>query len=322
MHIRLEEKCTTRSDHSKGQQSTRSAHTSTATGLTELGLQLILSSVCACCSPNPLLADDSPAHWEPLDDSTKAHGNTSLVLLSKDKHSDELAEVVKNFERTGPKGVIKTVHRVQNKSILANYLRKREEMVERGIKRGKPSDIRADLIVFHGTRVTPPSKIHASPSGFDPSLGKSAPNWLWFASEARYSAQGFAHSVMQDKMPFYGPGQSEMNLRGIGCQPQVGLFKQIFQVRITMDCNPPPPQPSKAKPDRFGVVQNYARQCLVGPVRPTHASHHLCGFRTCFFANGSRAVSLSLSRCWCAQNIYTLMDGHQCLPEYLITFTG
>lgn len=274
------------------------------------------------CSPNPLLADDSPAHWEPLDESTKAHGNTTLVLLHKDKHADEIAEVIQNFERTGPRGVIKTVHRVQNKSILTNYLRKREEMLESGVQRGKASDIRADLVVFHGTRMTPPSKIHASPSGFDPSLGMSAPNWLWFAAEARYSAQGFAHTVVQDKMPFYGPGSKEPYQRwssGGTClsSPQGNVLKQIFQVRITMDCNPPPQPLKPAAPDRFGVVRTNNRQCLVGPVSEHTAARIVCLQRVAL----SLTFPLRCCCCLCAQNIYTLTDGSQCLPEYLITFS-
>ena len=109
-------------------------------------------------------ADRSPAHWDPIDPT---HGNTSLVLLSKNnpKHAAEIAAVEQGWTSTAGVGQIVTIHRVQNLHLHNQYEAKKAELQKAGQLAG--SDVRA----YHGTRHNFPSSIHSSSVGFDPQRG-------------------------------------------------------------------------------------------------------------------------------------------------------
>ena len=124
-------------------------------------LSLLLALCCLCSA--------EPAHWDPID---PAHGNTSLVLLSKDnaKHAAEIAAVEQGWTSTAGLGTIVSIHRVQNL-----HLHKQFEAKKAALKKAGRLSRSDDVRVYHGTQGNAPSLIHSSKVGFDPSLGRARP---------------------------------------------------------------------------------------------------------------------------------------------------
>ena len=111
-------------------------------------------------------AASESAHWEPID---PAHGNRHLLLLTEQKHADELAEVKQHYASTGGIGRILSVHRIQNPQLLQRYEQARQQLQRAG------SSTKGDIIAYHGTRVNDPALIYDSATGFDISQGVYAP---------------------------------------------------------------------------------------------------------------------------------------------------
>ena len=122
--------------------------------------------LCLCDRPSESEkpAEGSPAHWDPID---PAHGNTSLVMLSKSNpnHAAEIAAVEQGWTSTAGQGRIVSIHRVQNLHLHKQYEAKKEELYAAGHL------TQVDLRVYHGTRTNDPSLIHSGTTGFDPARG-------------------------------------------------------------------------------------------------------------------------------------------------------
>jgi hypothetical protein len=102
-----------------------------------------------------------PQHWETVDTT---HGNKHLLLLTKQKHLDELTEVEKHWEQTDGQGRIVAVHRIQNSALHHRF---------EGMRKNTPS--LTEQAAHHGTRANVPALIYDSPTGFDMSRGMSTP---------------------------------------------------------------------------------------------------------------------------------------------------
>jgi hypothetical protein len=110
----------------------------------------------------PAITDPSlPRHWELVNPT---YGNKHLVLLTKAKHADELAEVAKHWQQTRGQGIIVSVHRIQNPALHHRF---------EGMRKNTPG--LAEQVAYHGTRTNAPALIYDSPTGFDMSRGMSAP---------------------------------------------------------------------------------------------------------------------------------------------------
>ena len=102
----------------------------------------------------PALADLSlPRHWEPVN---PAHDNKHLVLLTKEKHAAELAEVEQHWQQTQGYGCIVSVHRIQNSALHQRF---------EGMRKSTPS--LTEQVAYHGTRLNVPAGIYDSPTGFN-----------------------------------------------------------------------------------------------------------------------------------------------------------
>jgi hypothetical protein len=102
-----------------------------------------------------------PAHWEPVDPT---HGNKHLLLLTKEKHSAELAEVEQHWQQTNGQGRVVAVHRIQNSALHHRF---------EGARQSTPGV--TERLAYHGTRLNVPALIYDSPTGFDMSRGMAQP---------------------------------------------------------------------------------------------------------------------------------------------------
>ena len=124
-----------------------------------------LRALLSCGSSDSVApADGSPAHWDPID---PAHGNASLVLLSKDnaKHAAEIAAVEQGWTNSAETDKIVSIHRVQNLHLHQQYEARKAELQKAG------QLAQSDVRVYHGTRRNVPSLIHSGTTGFDPACG-------------------------------------------------------------------------------------------------------------------------------------------------------
>jgi len=102
-----------------------------------------------------------PALWEAVDTT---HENKHLLLLTKEKHSAELAELEQHWQNTQGQGTIVSVHRIQNSALHHRF---------EGMQKNTPSLTKR--VAYHGTRTNVPALIYDSLTGFDMSRGAYAP---------------------------------------------------------------------------------------------------------------------------------------------------
>jgi hypothetical protein len=139
--------------------------------------------------PTPATAEPPLSrHWEPVD---TAHGNKHLLLLTKEKHAAELAELEKHWQQTHGSGCIVSVHRIQNSALHHRF---------EGMQKNTPSLTKR--VAYHGTRTNVPTLIYDSPTGFDMSRGASAPGSVTarhaheeFRSEVNDKGDGMLHGL-------------------------------------------------------------------------------------------------------------------------------
>lgn len=122
---------------------------------------------------------DYPADWN-WGNSQSPSVECRLVAL--DRKSGEWTEIEKRVHETLPNVKILSVQRVQNPLSWIGYAASMKRVQGKGTS---PNE----MLLFHGTRSTPPSLIHDNQHGFDL---KYANEGLWgkglyFASDAKYS---------------------------------------------------------------------------------------------------------------------------------------
>ncbi|KAL4481378.1 hypothetical protein ABPG72_010531 [Tetrahymena utriculariae] len=115
-----------------------------------------------------------PKHWE------KQDGNLKLVTINL--NSDEAKKVIQLFQNSMQNMPISKIERIQNISLMKNYLFEKQKLKEKGDATEK--------WLFHGTRATHPSVIYRSPEqGFDFRLGQGGMygKGTYFHDDASYS---------------------------------------------------------------------------------------------------------------------------------------
>ena len=148
---------------------------SQASGLALLGTELL----------SQMTEMSGPKHWTPLPTGQ----NDALVELAS--WSDEYKEALRHFRKTCRNHVVK-IERVQNHYLHQRYIRRKMMM----LSSGKPYV--NEMLLFHGTRNTPPSKIWdgLNACGFDPRLGSGYyGKGAYFAQNCQYSASSYAHKM-------------------------------------------------------------------------------------------------------------------------------
>ena len=121
-----------------------------------------------------------PNEWEPQ--------NKNLELMQLERHSKEWSKVAQKFHATLPQKYIVKIERIQNKWLWEKYHQHCDRM-----KRKCGGEIN-EMLLFHGTRNTPPSSIYKDEEGFDMRFGRTG---MWgvgnyFAVKASYS-DNYAH---------------------------------------------------------------------------------------------------------------------------------
>ncbi|EAS05361.1 poly (ADP-ribose) polymerase family protein (macronuclear) [Tetrahymena thermophila SB210] len=130
-----------------------------------------------------------PKHWEKQDDNLK--------LVTINLNSDEAKKVIQLFQNSMQNMPITKIERIQNISLMKNYLFEKQKLKEKGDATEK--------WLFHGTRATHPSVIYSSPEqGFDFRLGQGGMygKGTYFHDDASYS-HSFKYTTPQNKSQMF-----------------------------------------------------------------------------------------------------------------------
>ncbi|KAL4433177.1 hypothetical protein ABPG74_010872 [Tetrahymena malaccensis] len=130
-----------------------------------------------------------PKHWE------KQDSNLKLVTISL--NSDEAKKVIQLFQNSMQNMPITKIERIQNISLMKNYLFEKQKLKEKGDATEK--------WLFHGTRATHPSVIYSSPEqGFDFRLGQGGMygKGTYFHDDAQYS-HAFKYTTPNNKSQMF-----------------------------------------------------------------------------------------------------------------------
>lgn len=122
-------------------------------------------------------SDDIGPNWEPQKEIIELK-NVSRLLK-------EWEDIEKLFKATLPNSNLRQIQRIQNKWLWEKYSFCRKRMIEKNGVMGAN-----EMMLFHGTRQTPPKVIYTSEHGFDFRFGTSGGLWgkgAYFACDAYYS---------------------------------------------------------------------------------------------------------------------------------------
>ena len=128
-------------------------------------------------------ADSYPDEWEPQYEEP-------LELKPLTGTSPEWSKVSQKFLATMPSANIVKIERIQNKWLWEKYSQHSERM------KRKNEGVINEMLLFHGTRNTPPSCIYQDEEGFDTRFSNAGMwgNGNYFAVNGSYS-HGYAHSL-------------------------------------------------------------------------------------------------------------------------------
>lgn len=115
-------------------------------------------------------------------------GKNIYVVISLSPDTDEYKKIAAFCARTCKREIM-NIRRIQNKVLLFNYLRRRDEIAARPQNEGKANE----ELFFHGARKVTDKNITDKilTSGFDRRFAKSEVGALWFSTQADYSVSGY-----------------------------------------------------------------------------------------------------------------------------------
>lgn len=135
-------------------------------------------------------------YWEPQTEKVE--------LKEVSKSTKEWTDIENHFKATLPHTTVQKIERIQNKWLWEKYAFCRKRMSKKNGKSGCN-----EMMLFHGTRLTPPKMIYDSEHGFDFRYG--AQNGLYgkgayFATDSRYS-HNYAYRQIGDPFSNNPPSQ-------------------------------------------------------------------------------------------------------------------